>query len=173
MEELKAERARKEEKARAPRQAQQTTDESAEGTKGSQPSDYDVITSPPAHDALATASTEGSPTSDYDVITGPAVNGAPAADTAEATTSETIPEPRVHSPASGTAKAAAEAKEAARKVPYDQPGALAMLLDAKVGSDDLFFDLLRFLSMKGLERNSARLGELARSFAEQASVQAD
>lgn len=173
LEELKAERARKEEKARAPQQRQQATDESAEESKGRQPSDYAVITSPPAHDASAEDTTEGSPTSDYDVITGPAVNGTPAADTTEATTAETIPEPRVHSPASSTAKGAAEAKEAARKVPYDQPGALAMLLDTKVGNDDLFFDLLRFLSMKGLERNPARLGELARSFAEQASVQAD
>ncbi|MEU0645986.1 ParB/RepB/Spo0J family partition protein [Streptomyces umbrinus] len=173
LEELKAERARKEEKARAPQQTQKPTDESAEGTRGRQPSDYDVITSTPAHDVLATVSTEGSPTSDYDVITGPSVNGTPVADTAEATTSETIPEPRVHSPASGTTKAAAEAKEAVRKVPYDQPGALAMLLDTKVGNDDLFFDLLRFLSMKGLERNPARLGELAQSFAEQASAQAD
>lgn len=148
LEELKAERARKEEKARATQQTQRATDESAEDTKDGQPSDYAVITSP-------------------------AVNGTPAADTAEATTSETIPEPRVHSPASDTAKAADETKKAARKVPYDQPGALAMLLDAKVGSDDHFFDLLRFLSMKGLERNPARLGELARSLADQASVQAD
>ncbi|MEU1458024.1 hypothetical protein [Streptomyces avermitilis] len=43
----------------------------------------------------------------------------------------------------------------------------------KVGSDDLFFDLLRFLSVRGLERDPARLGELARSLAEQASAQAD
>ena len=173
LEELKGERARKEEKARASQKTQQETDAPAADTKDSHASDYAVITSPPAPGTPAEDATEGSRMGDYAVITHPAPNGTPAADTGEATASETIPEPRVHSPAPGTAKQATGGKEAARKVPYDQPGALAMLLDAKVGDDDLFFDLLRFLGMKGMERNPARLGELARSFAEQAGAQAD
>ncbi|CAL9623265.1 hypothetical protein SUDANB6_05912 [Streptomyces sp. enrichment culture] len=56
-----------------------------------------------------------------------------------------------------------------RKVPYDQPGALAFLLDHKVESDDAFLDLLRFLGMKGVRRDPARLRELALSLAEQAA----
>ncbi|WP_221354286.1 hypothetical protein [Streptomyces beigongshangae] len=70
-----------------------------------------------------------------------------------------------------TAKQTTEGNKTVRKVPHDQPGSLAMLLDAKVGSDDLFFDLLRFLSMKGLERDPARLGGLAQSFTEQVRTQ--
>jgi ParB family chromosome partitioning protein len=40
-----------------------------------------------------------------------------------------------------------------------------MLLDRNIEDDDTFFDLLRFLSKKGRERDPARLAELARSFA--------
>ncbi|WP_405623624.1 hypothetical protein [Streptomyces sp. NBC_00076] len=48
-----------------------------------------------------------------------------------------------------------------------------MLQDAKTETNDTFFDLLRCLSIKGLERDPARLGELARSFAEPASTGVD
>ncbi|MFJ2722949.1 helicase HerA domain-containing protein [Streptomyces sp. NPDC087437] len=47
---------------------------------------------------------------------------------------------------------------------------LAMLLDRNVKSDDAFFDLLRFLSTKALERDPARLGELAQALAEEAAA---
>jgi ParB family chromosome partitioning protein len=47
-----------------------------------------------------------------------------------------------------------------------------MLLNAKVGNDDLFFDLLRFLSIRALERDPARLGELAETLVEEARAKA-
>ncbi|MFB7575715.1 hypothetical protein [Streptomyces sp. NPDC056165] len=55
-------------------------------------------------------------------------------------------------------------------MPYNEPGTLAMLLDRNVKSDDAFFDLLRFLSTKALERDPARLGELAQALAEEAAA---
>ncbi|MFF3488710.1 ParB/RepB/Spo0J family partition protein [Streptomyces sp. NPDC002701] len=169
---LKAERARKEEAARASQRTQPTPQAPVEDKANGQRSDYAVIASP-ANGASAAEPGDSDRTGDYAVITGTAAKGTEAADTAEPPTSETIPEPRVHSPGRTTTKETASGSEAARKVPYDQPGALAMLLDTKVSNDDLFFDLLRFLSMKGLERDPARLGELAQSFAEQASAQTD
>ncbi|MET9774588.1 ParB/RepB/Spo0J family partition protein [Streptomyces sp. NPDC006367] len=108
---------------------------------------------------------------DYGVITrdgGGAKGGAAAP--------EVIPEPRADAlppkPAAGNGRGTGTA-QGARVVPYDQPGALAMLLDAKVGNDDLFFDLLRFLGTKALERDSVRLGKLARALAEQADARGE
>ncbi|MET9736379.1 ParB/RepB/Spo0J family partition protein [Streptomyces sp. NPDC006458] len=91
---------------------------------------------------------------DYDVITQDSASGV-----------DGVPEPR------GDSGVGEELR--GRPVPFDQPGALAMLLNAKVGSDDLFFDLLRFLSMRALERDPARLGELAERFVEEARARAD
>ncbi|MEU2930616.1 ParB/RepB/Spo0J family partition protein [Streptomyces sp. NPDC007251] len=86
-------------------------------------------------------------------------------------------EPEVPEPRAETSVAGAEADAAAgphpRRVPYDEPGPLAMLLDRNIDSDDIFFDLLRFLCKKGRERDSARLAELAQSFAEEAAVQGE
>jgi ParB family chromosome partitioning protein len=42
-----------------------------------------------------------------------------------------------------------------------------MILDRKIESDDVFFNLLDFLSRRGRERDAARLNELARSIADQ------
>ncbi|WP_432021314.1 ParB/RepB/Spo0J family partition protein [Streptomyces sp. 1222.5] len=50
-----------------------------------------------------------------------------------------------------------------RTVPYQEPGALAMLLNVKIPSDETFFDLLHLLCRKGLERDPARLRDLAHS----------
>ncbi|MGW2866530.1 hypothetical protein ACWDD4_42970, partial [Streptomyces sp. NPDC001205] len=91
---------------------------------------------------------------DYGVITG-----------GSASAVDGVPEPR------GESGVGEELR--GRPVPFDQPGALAMLLNAKVGSDELFFDLLRFLSMRALERDPARLGELAEGFVEAARARAD
>ncbi|MGW2706994.1 hypothetical protein [Streptomyces sp. NPDC001340] len=57
-----------------------------------------------------------------------------------------------------------------RKVNYNDPGSLAILLDTKIDSDDVFFTLLQFLTTKALERDPARLKELANSYAEQAAA---
>jgi ParB family chromosome partitioning protein len=109
----------------------------------------------------------------YGVIEG-AEPGASAsgASVAAAAGEAEVPEPRAE-----TSVAAAEADASGgshpRRVPYDEPGPLAMLLDRNIDSDDTFFDLLRFLCKKGRERNPARLAELARSFAEGAGVQGE
>ncbi|MET8460886.1 ParB/RepB/Spo0J family partition protein [Streptomyces parvulus] len=86
---------------------------------------------------------------------------------------QAVPEPRTGKPASGSGSVSGTSvngePQQARKVPYDEPGALAMLLDIKIEKDDTFFALLRFLNMKALDRDRARLEELARSFAEQSA----
>ncbi|CAL9653362.1 ParB/RepB/Spo0J family partition protein [Streptomyces sp. enrichment culture] len=101
--------------------------------------------------AVITEGAEQERPSDYGVISEAPASGA-----------DVVPEPRTDSAVAGEARA--------RRVPYDQPGALAMLLNAKVDSDDLFFDLLRFLSMRALERDPARLGELAKTFVKEAQA---
>ncbi|MFH8470314.1 ParB/RepB/Spo0J family partition protein [Streptomyces sp. NPDC017991] len=168
LEELKADRARKEERVRASQKTQQVAEPPAEATKSGHANDYAVITSPPADTASADNATESGRTRDYAVIT-----GTPAAGTAEPIDAEKIPESRVQTPPPATVKETAGESGKPSKLPYDEPSALAMLLDEKVVNDDLFFDLLRFLSSAGLKRNPARLGELAQTFAEQASAQVD
>ncbi|MFJ5157304.1 hypothetical protein ACIQCF_38480 [Streptomyces sp. NPDC088353] len=59
------------------------------------------------------------------------------------------------------------------RVPYDEPGALAMLLDKRTEDDDVSFRLLQFLSMKATARDPARLRELARSFIEQSAARGE
>jgi ParB family chromosome partitioning protein len=137
--ELKTERAKKEERTRAERPAKtvKPADASTTGSSSGQGGDYGVITSPAAAD-----SSPGMPAS-----------------------GDVIPEPRADVASQGTPHDDTFDQQV-RKVPYDQPGALAMLLDHKVPSDDRFFDLLRLLSMKALERDAARLDTLARSLLE-------
>ncbi|MFF9025723.1 ParB/RepB/Spo0J family partition protein [Streptomyces eurythermus] len=84
-----------------------------------------------------------------------------------------VPEQRADASPSADAQERAEHRSQPRRVPYDEPGTLAMLLDRNIDNDDRFFDLLRILGTKGLQRDPIRFGELARSFAEQAAVQAD
>ncbi|MFC7898434.1 ParB/RepB/Spo0J family partition protein [Streptomyces sp. NPDC057381] len=86
---------------------------------------------------------------------------------------QAVPEPRTDQPAAPTGSSANSETQQARRVPYDEPGTLAMLLDTKIEKDDAFFALLRFLNMKALNRDPARLGELARDFVEQSAARAE
>ncbi|XVV32904.1 ParB/RepB/Spo0J family partition protein (plasmid) [Streptomyces sp. CA-100214] len=139
---------------------------------------YGVIEAAPAADVRGTKTSDGKT---------PAVQppAAPtqAADTDTDTDTDTdpgpqaVPEPRTGRSASASGSGSGSGSgtsvngepQQARKVPYDEPGALAMLLDVKIEKDDTFFALLRFLNMKALNRDRARLEELLRSFAEQAA----
>ncbi|MFB7501935.1 ParB/RepB/Spo0J family partition protein [Streptomyces broussonetiae] len=204
LEELKAERARKEageaeERARtaqSPRAAGDygviTPRAQAAPAGGDPAGDYAVITAdrPEAAtdlsraDAVITDSSDEfaeSPESDYGVITSPPEESVPAGEQREpgehsaAGAGEGIPEPRsrVSSGEATAAESADQLEQRPRKVPYDEPGSLAMLLDAKISSDEVFFDLLRFLGTKGLERDTGRLVELARSLVEQAATRSE
>ncbi|MER6075393.1 ParB/RepB/Spo0J family partition protein [Streptomyces sp. NPDC001817] len=95
-----------------------------------------------------------------------------APDAGEADAQQPVPVPRTERSGIGTETDAAIGSHP-RRVPYNEPGPLAMLLDRNIPGDDTFFDLLRFLCKKGLERNPDRLAELAQSFTEQAAVQGD
>jgi ParB family chromosome partitioning protein len=172
LEELKEQRALKEAGARASRAGGDqgaSPRASATDAGGSGEGDYGVITDGSTRGGdYGVITGGGAQEGDYGVITGG--GGAKGG----AATADTIPEPRADAPpskpAAGNGRGAAQA---ARVVPYDQPGALAMLLDAKVGNDDLFFDLLRILGTKALERDSVRLGKLARALAEQADARGE
>ncbi|MGW0615029.1 ParB/RepB/Spo0J family partition protein [Streptomyces sp. NPDC002788] len=158
LEELKAERAAKEEVARTSKRhaTQQTTTAREEDTPGRPAGDYGVITG---------SAEEGSSTNSQDES--PKREGEPPQSPA---TSDTIPEPRADSRSSKGNKASLE--QQARRVPFDRPGELALLLDVRVEADDAFFTLLELLTSKALDRDPARAGELARSFAEQAAARA-
>ncbi|MEW2426108.1 ParB/RepB/Spo0J family partition protein [Streptomyces nigra] len=65
------------------------------------------------------------------------------------------------------------AEGSVRKVPYDEPGSLAMLLDKKVESDDSFFALLRFLSAAAANRDAQRLAELLRELTQSGPAPAE
>lgn len=82
---------------------------------------------------------------------------------------QSVPEPRGDFLSGGVGKGAA-VPERVHKVPYDEPGSLAMLLDTKIEEDDVFFKLLRFLGTKALDRDPARLKELAGFLAQQAAA---
>ncbi|WP_181794008.1 ParB/RepB/Spo0J family partition protein [Streptomyces sp. WELS2] len=99
---------------------------------------------------------------------------APSAVTASGTSQhQPVPEQRADPSPSADSRECAEHRSQPRRVPYDEPGTLAMLLDRNIDNDDTFFDLLRILGTKGLHRDPVRLGDLARSFAEQAAAQSD
>ncbi|MGW5098159.1 ParB/RepB/Spo0J family partition protein [Streptomyces nodosus] len=109
----------------------------------------------------------------YGVIGNGETNESPSTTPAEESAGDqglqqTVPEPDTASP--GTGEAAEGEERSGRKVPYNEPGSLAMLLDRNIENDDTFFDLLRFLSTKALERDAARLGELAQVLTEQATA---
>jgi ParB family chromosome partitioning protein len=194
--ELKAERIRSEQKAGANQQPGRP-DQSAERRTANTPvakpqmsggGDYGVITEDEVGIASRAQSAERrtantpvakpqeSSSDDYGVITPgePAVAGTQVPDgVGESAAPETIPEPRnttISAEASGEEDAGR--KRRVHPVPYDQPGALAMLLDHKVDSDDLFFSLLQCLSVRALERDPARLDALARSVIEQTASRA-
>lgn len=147
LDELKAERARKEARAREPQRKRQTTEATADMAARDDRSDYGVITSPRA-------------------------NSTPMGNAKTPSASDAIPELRIDPSAQATAEEGRSNERLVRKLPYDKPGALAMLLDEKL-DDDTFFELLRFLSEKGLKRNPDRLLEVAQSFTAQPIAQAD
>ncbi|MFF8432405.1 ParB/RepB/Spo0J family partition protein [Streptomyces sp. NPDC016566] len=172
LEELKAERARKEnEGARVvvaqPEQVAKALEESA---TGSRVGDYGVITDGPGGGADAGDTSEDSTAGAYGETASldvPAATGEPAAPA----TTEVIPEPRAHSSASGTTEGAYE--ENRTRVNYNQPGALASLLDTKIESNDNFFTLLKCLHTAALRRDPGRLKELADSTAARAAARTD
>ncbi|WP_053666236.1 ParB/RepB/Spo0J family partition protein [Streptomyces sp. MMG1121] len=171
LEELKAERARKEaedraraeEPRRGPGDYAVITPRAAAG--GEPAGDYGVITGPSEEEGESPET----PAGDYAVITRPPEEPQEPGESAGAAASERIPEPRAHASSTRTAEPGEQPEQRLRKVPYDEPGSLAMLLDAKIPSDEVFFDLLRFLGTKGLERDASRLVELAQSLVEQAA----
>lgn len=90
---------------------------------------------------------------------------------------ETVPDPRPEQPAAtqplepiGGEAEPRQGEPAVRRIPYDRPGELALILNTKVEADDHFFDLLRFLGARALERDPARLETIAQSLAEQATA---
>ncbi|MFC8001286.1 ParB/RepB/Spo0J family partition protein [Streptomyces rochei] len=85
---------------------------------------------------------------------------------------QTVPEPRINTPAPSRANSDS-AEGTVRKVPYDEPGSLAMLLDKKVESNDNFFALLRFLGKKAADRDAQRLAELLSELSRHTSAPAE
>lgn len=85
---------------------------------------------------------------------------------------QTVPEPRINTPAPSRANSDS-AEGTVRKVPYDEPGSLAMLLDKKVESNDNFFALLRFLGKKAADRDAQRLAELLSELSQHTSAPAE
>jgi ParB family chromosome partitioning protein len=155
--ELKAERAAREEVARTSKRhaTQRTAAAREEDTQDRRPAgDYGVIT----------GSTEANPSTNSQDEP-PRRDGEPSQ---RAATPDTIPEPRADSRSPEGDDASLE--QQARRVPFDRPGELALLLDMRVETDDAFFTLLELLNSKALDRDPARAGELARSFAEQAAA---
>ncbi|MEU8654935.1 ParB/RepB/Spo0J family partition protein [Streptomyces sp. NPDC048737] len=174
LEELKAKRAAKEEqKTRAgAAPSRRTAGNPVETTRPQLAGDYGVITGDgqgtPAEETTGTAGL-----GDYGVITG--ASHAPSATATEGVSAtESIPEPRADSPEpDGARTKAAGEEQRLRKVPYDRPGELAMLLDSKITSNDTYFALLRFLSANGIKRDPARMGELVRTLVEQTTTRVD
>ncbi|MFI8221475.1 ParB/RepB/Spo0J family partition protein [Streptomyces sp. NPDC085932] len=149
LQELKAERARKEEAKRA--------------AAGKPPKVPSPVVAPSASDAPA----------DYAVISNgalpePSNSGKSKPKRPLRHTEDEVPEPRTDS--SKAEPRASIEEQRVHKVPYDQPGALAMLLDRKIESDDVFFALLQLLGAKALQRDPGRLDEVARSLTELAAT---
>ncbi|WP_395576616.1 ParB/RepB/Spo0J family partition protein [Streptomyces sp. BK79] len=83
---------------------------------------------------------------------------------------QAVPEPRTDKASPGPLAHSAREEVPVRRIPYDEPGTLAMLLDRKIESDENFFALLRFLSVKAASRNPHRLAELVQSLTEDLSA---
>jgi ParB family chromosome partitioning protein len=155
--ELKAERAAKEEAARtSKRHATQRTATTGENDAPAKPvSDYGVITGSP-EEGSSTSSQHEKPRQDREPSTSSA-------------TSKAVPVPRADTLSKNKD---AGLEQQARRVPFERPGELALMLDVRVENDDAFFTLLELLNSKALDRDPARARELARSFAEQAAARA-
>ncbi|MGW2425888.1 ParB/RepB/Spo0J family partition protein [Streptomyces sp. NPDC001709] len=157
LKELKDERARKEEEKRGRKAAPERPAPVATAHQTSEPESY--------YGVIEEGKPDASPSS---------ASSAPAG--GERAVQQPVPEPRTEPPAAASSAGSGQDAETGshpRRVPYNEPGILAMLLDRNIESDDTFFDLLRFLSKKGLERDPARLAGLAQSLTEQAAAQGD
>ncbi|WP_333752600.1 ParB/RepB/Spo0J family partition protein [Streptomyces sp. IBSBF 2394] len=97
----------------------------------------------------------------YGVIEGTSAEGRPASRQPESdrASAQGVPEPRADRTAPPRTSSNGT-DGVVRKVPYDEPGNLAMLLDRKIESDGNFFALLRFLGRKAATRDPQRLAEL-------------
>ncbi|CAM5652497.1 ParB/RepB/Spo0J family partition protein [Streptomyces griseorubiginosus] len=163
LEQLKAERARKEEARTAKRQEQPPAD-AVQGHTEVDSSDYAVITHAEAADPTTSVQSPARPATPRPA--GPAdVSQQPAATTAAP---ETIPEPRADSHTQHRRKPGSEKEP--RLMPYDHPGQLAVLLDQRIREDETFFTLLRALNKVALRRDRVWLRELAEAAIEQAEA---
>lgn len=110
----------------------------------------------------------------YDVIENPAAEDRPEARQPEANhaLAQGVPEPRADKTAPHRTSNSGD-DGVVRKVPYDEPGSLAMLLDRKIESNDNFFALLRFLGRKAATRDPQRLAELLDELAQHTPAPAE
>lgn len=181
LEALKAERVRAGAAAQAV-QPHETESAPADGASGSALGDYGVITEAGVMAVPDQAVPDGaaaSPVSvgvDYAVITGPETDSDPGGDAARPASvpasKESIPEPRTDSVTPTTDKDAEARNQQVGKLPYEEPGSLAMLLDQKIDRDDAFFALLEHLAMKAVQRDPERLAQLAQTLSAQAATPA-
>ncbi|MGV9758608.1 ParB/RepB/Spo0J family partition protein [Streptomyces tricolor] len=164
--ELKAARARKEEEKRAQKKSRRASETPAARRDGVNGSGEPSGPAPMRHK-------EQTESSGADQSGGRAPDMPCARATDEPATKQPVPVPRAERSTSEGSREHEENNSQPRRVPYDEPGSLAMLLDRKIESNDTFFELLRCLSKKGMERDPVRLAELAHSFTEQAAAPAD
>ncbi|WP_331763926.1 ParB/RepB/Spo0J family partition protein [Streptomyces anthocyanicus] len=110
----------------------------------------------------------------YDVIGAVAPEiAAPSRADQDRPVAQAVPEPRTDQNSSGAHPSVSRDDGPVRKIPYDEPGTLAMLLDKKIENDETFFLLLRYLNMKAASRDSKRLTDLAQSVIENLTAQAE
>ncbi|MFF0465345.1 ParB/RepB/Spo0J family partition protein [Streptomyces mexicanus] len=186
LEALKAERARAEAERLARREAEKLAREvpqppDPEPEREPEPRPVAVAPAAPEEPTVAPGTAQPEPSVPATRPTPPTVHPAtpsapvPGPDAApSATVADTaVPEPRTTPGATAPAVRPAGAEQPVRRLPYDEPGSLAMLLDQKIEDDDVFFDLIRFLGLRALQRDPARLGELGRFLADQPGGGAD
>ncbi|MEU8693420.1 ParB/RepB/Spo0J family partition protein [Streptomyces sp. NPDC048665] len=180
--ELKEERARREEEKRSRKKAPESSEgpqslpspqirDSREAESGAPEPEGEVPGAEAEAPVVAAVEQPDESEGQYDDTAGDAEPDVPAPAVDEADAQQPVPEPRAEASVPRL-RADNQTGTRVRTVPYNEPGTLAMLLDRNIENDDTFFDLLRFLSKKGRERDPARLAELARSFAERAAGQA-
>ncbi|WP_121713153.1 ParB/RepB/Spo0J family partition protein [Streptomyces sp. E5N91] len=152
---LKAERARKEAEKAQRRVGRLTgTRDTSESKKAEKPEGY--------YDVIEDAGTE-------------ATTAATAPDQAHGDRflPQAVPEPRTDETASGSRPRISRDEAPERRVPYDEPGRLAMLLDQKIESDETFFALLRFLGVKAASRDPRLFTDLVQSLTEELPARAE
>ncbi len=165
--ELKAARARKEEEKRAQKKLRKASEAPASRRD-------DASGNAESSGPASMRHTEHAESSGDDQSARRAPDTPPSVEaTDEPAAKQPVPVPRAERSTSEGSREHAENTSQPRRVPYDEPGSLAMLLDRKIESNDIFFELLRCLIKKGLERDPVRLAELAHSFTGQAAAPVD